>query len=1061
MQTKPRIFQSLIQSSWEPHRNFHAVVVEGESLVHWERDNSGNNGDPDWFPWHRKKTIVSSGVRWPGSIIQSNFNEGNLEVVVPLIRGERVELWHFFRLRTDPTGEWREGGRVTKPDDDVGGAPALIQSNLGEHDNFEVVVPIKKGDHLELWHYFRDHSVATRPWIPGKRVTREGDDVQWGGSMIQGPMPIGEHKNLEVVVPLRADNGAFDLHHFFHDSSNVTLDWQYGGLVSRNVTGPGILIQSDFGDLERHNFEVIVPEGSVLRHYWRDNSDDSHPWRPAKIITESLNGWATIIQSNFGGGTHKNFEVLAEEAGASLVSYVRTNEFESAPWFRHLILIGRNHGTFLSTRKIVQLTGDEDISEVLPFGVISRDTINQTGIRFGIHGTDLGSSFQHNNKTYFLFGDTWPSFFLGEPLGDDDGFFQNRDAVAFTEDTHVDPVEGLRLTFLQHPPMLHPLPEDHDQLIARQGEYNVPLEGVSLNNRMFVFFTQGHTFIEPGHHYVHESVVTQCMDSVGSPNEGVNFHRIYQFSNNKFINISLERGLLTTEEASQLNLVDPEVLFIWGTGRYRASDVYLCIKSTFHLSVRDGIRYYCGKNGSFQWSLNEEDATPLVNTGSVGELSVRWNKFLQRYFMMFNADSPKGIMLHSAKKPWGPWTQTPRTVFSAEHSERPEDCIKDGLRRFIHAGWNRRDLCFQDHMHEGRPNPPWSLEESRDLDGDAYGPYQIGHMATGLDGEFTDLFFTMSTWNPYQVVLMTTRVTTDDLEDDADLIKKMMAKSSALFTAGQHPEAIAMAQRAVGMARGVEPIPSRRTEFLTLLGDALNNLTLRYKETGHLPEAGLTASETAQAFLFAANAPHANRLYIADQLINLAGWLVGPPIPMPAEAVNPAQVAVEVLRGIAAPTGLEFAYADKFALCLGTLVSRLIGASRRDEAVLTAPAAIDAYRRAANFPTADHIPISENLQSISTWLAHLTPPATIEAIAPQQASVDVLRIAPTDELRYRSSLAQRLHGLASRLRDAQRTTEALVTAREALGLYDRLVAEDEAFTTQRNWVRQLIESLGG
>jgi hypothetical protein len=47
----PRIFQSFIQSTFrrgDNHGNFEAVVVEGDQLWHWFRDNQ----DPA-LPWRR------------------------------------------------------------------------------------------------------------------------------------------------------------------------------------------------------------------------------------------------------------------------------------------------------------------------------------------------------------------------------------------------------------------------------------------------------------------------------------------------------------------------------------------------------------------------------------------------------------------------------------------------------------------------------------------------------------------------------------------------------------------------------------------------------------------------------------------------------------------------------------------------------------------------------------------------------------------------------------------------------------------------------------------------
>src|SRR3954468_4623839 len=52
-----------------------------------------------------------------------------------------------------------------------------------------------------------------------------------------------------------------------------------------------------------------------------------------------------------------------------------------------------------STAKVEQLVGDYDIAT-------KQRTFNQTASRYGIFGTDLGNSFEHNGRAYFLFGDT-------------------------------------------------------------------------------------------------------------------------------------------------------------------------------------------------------------------------------------------------------------------------------------------------------------------------------------------------------------------------------------------------------------------------------------------------------------------------------------------------------------------------------------------------------------------------------------------------------------------------------------------------------------------------------
>ena len=52
--------------------------------------------------------------------------------------------------------------------------------------------------------------------------------------------------------------------------------------------------------------------------------------------------------------------------------------------------------------KVCQLIGDVDRESMTP-------TLNQTFSRYGLAGTDLGASFEHAGKVWFLFGDSQPA----------------------------------------------------------------------------------------------------------------------------------------------------------------------------------------------------------------------------------------------------------------------------------------------------------------------------------------------------------------------------------------------------------------------------------------------------------------------------------------------------------------------------------------------------------------------------------------------------------------------------------------------------------------------------
>jgi hypothetical protein len=71
------------------------------------------------------------------------------------------------------------------------------------------------------------------------------------------------------------------------------LPWKCTGVIGNKATGPGTIIQSNYG-LPNHlgNFEVIVLEGTNIVFHYRDNSDLN--WKFGGIITNSTSGWGQL-----------------------------------------------------------------------------------------------------------------------------------------------------------------------------------------------------------------------------------------------------------------------------------------------------------------------------------------------------------------------------------------------------------------------------------------------------------------------------------------------------------------------------------------------------------------------------------------------------------------------------------------------------------------------------------------------------------------------------------------------------------------------------------------------
>jgi hypothetical protein len=347
--------------------------------------------------------------------------------------------------------------------------------------------------------------------------------------------------------------------------------------------------------------------------------------------------------------------------------------------------------------KICQLIGDWDKQRNMP-------TMNLTGIRYNLPKTDLGVPFTHNGRTFILFGDTWTF-----PVEDD--------PIAFSDDKNLE--DGLSMTFLANSNgNYRPVQIPGVSLSA----FEVPMEGVSVNGKMYIYATTGHSSTV---------VIGRSVLAVSNDN-GYNFSYLYDFSSLHFMSLSIVK--VQSPEWKGLPEFTGEGLIIFGSGQYRASNVRLAFQPADQIETPSSRLYFSGlaQSGQPIWSNIESDAIALFDQPYVGELSVSYNKFIHKWIMLYNAPQPRGINMRTADKPWGAWSE-PQVIF---------DPVTDqGYCYFMHASWLYA-IC--DNVSDpGRENE-WGGE---------YGPYQFEDFATGNPWA-TTIYFTMSTWNPYTVVLM-------------------------------------------------------------------------------------------------------------------------------------------------------------------------------------------------------------------------------------------------------------------------------------------------------------------
>ena len=138
----------------------------------------------------------------------------------------------------------------------------------------------------------------------------------------------------------------------------------------------------------------------------------------------------------------------------------------------------------------------------------------------------------------------------------------------------------------------------------------------------------------------------------------------------------------------------------------------------------------------------------------MGELSSYFSSDLNLWLVMYNCDQPRGIVVRTAKVPWGPYSP-PVVIFDPDRDM--------GYCHFIHANWDSRKC---DEVHDpGRENE-WGGE---------YGPYIFKDLSVFSDTLLT-IYYTMSTWNPYTTVLMKSSLVVPDQTNNilqSDLISEI------------------------------------------------------------------------------------------------------------------------------------------------------------------------------------------------------------------------------------------------------------------------------------------------
>jgi hypothetical protein len=284
--------------------------------------------------WHAHAADWDSPV-----LIRSTLGQySNIWEILVQVDGQ---LCHYYKEGNEdgrnPDVNWIEGQCFGN---NITSAPGFIQSNFGTDDggkgNFEVVVV---EDSNKLCHYYRSHKHY--PDKVGKFQQSEcfettNNSFPTAPALIQST--FGTRGSFEVVVQL---DDQF-CHYYRINDRRKGVDgfrWDKSECKGDNITSAPALIQSTFGTGDIKNFEVVVQQGDKLSHWFRDNDMQGFPWyeREDEFVTSNpINideAGVTLIQQDIdvNGSTQRDFIVAGVQNG-KLCTWKRNNEIDKEDW---------------------------------------------------------------------------------------------------------------------------------------------------------------------------------------------------------------------------------------------------------------------------------------------------------------------------------------------------------------------------------------------------------------------------------------------------------------------------------------------------------------------------------------------------------------------------------------------------------------------------------------------------------------------------------------------------------------------------------------------------------
>lgn len=280
------------------------------------------------------------------------------------------------------------------------------------------------------------------------------------------------------------------------------------------------------------------------------------------------------------------------------------------------------------------------------------DAMNDTAA-VSVAGTDLGSMTNVGDRTYFFFGDTFGER-DPESIGGQGGFWRSNVAAWTTDDDPSDGIEfegwveddiGLAGALIEG---------EHDANGAEGEVTKIPTYGFAIGETIYVSYMSVRFWGEPGAWDANRAALIVSRDDgeTWAPVEGVEWP-----GDSNFVQVA----------TAEVTDGGEDWIYFWSIPSGRFGGVQLMRVPATEEAVEDqsAYSYFAGVEGETpQWSSDMADAETIVE-GTIGELSVMWSTYLERWIMTYS--DAGSAYIREGITPWGPWGEPIELVSGSEY----------------------------------------------------------------------------------------------------------------------------------------------------------------------------------------------------------------------------------------------------------------------------------------------------------------------------------------------------------------------------------------------------------